>query len=645
METTLNARKAEWIGLCGLMLSFIFSCLVFLIAYFCRSEAIYLEGWHLFLGTFLWLLLILHSRQKRMAAEEEMFNPKEKASSEKSLFEGEGDDPFSARTGLAFLEKWIVPFATLFFGIVLVAAGTFFFYRLLKQGERPPIQNASLCAAFLGGFAFFSLLFARYASGMSRQKQWRLLRAGGSYLFMNAVICFLACVSLALYNLEIFWIEKYLAYAIPLLLGILGIEMLLNLLLDIYRPRIAGQEVHPPYDSRFLDLCAGSKSLLKTAAHTLDYQFGFKVSETWFYRFLEKAILPILLFQLLALYFIHCLVIVHPEDQAVLERFGKPLENQILKPGLHFKWPWPVDKVYHYPTERILTLRIPEEHEEEGMHKKHTHSHSHGAHQEKEEENRKEVLLFTQEHGHEDEYFLVAHETKEHNTSESIPVNLLAVDMVLHYRIQNILDYSYRHAYPDHLLEGITQRELTCFLASTTMRDLLSTRRLEICKELQQKIQLKCNQHRLGIQVVALMICNVHPPVETAPEFEAVLGAMEQKETKILEADKYRNQILPLAQAEAEQMIIQAKTYLEEKEMQASAQAKAFENFSHAYSQGDTLYLLRKYLKILEQNLIGHRLYIVDINDAQKEVNILNLEEKLSSDLLQLDFGNKSEDK
>ncbi|NUM34975.1 MAG: hypothetical protein HUU50_10555 [Candidatus Brocadiae bacterium] len=643
METTIYARKAEWIGLFGLILSFLFSCLIFLIAYFCQSEAIYIEGWHLFFGTFLWLLLILHSRQKRMAAEEEMFSPKENVSSEKSLFEGEGDDPFSARTGLAFLEKWVVPFSTLFLGIAFIVVGAFLFMRLIKQGERPSIQNAPLSAAFLGGFAFFSLLFAKYSLGMSRQKQWRSLRAGGSYLFMNAVVCFLGCVSLALYNLEIAWPEKYLAYSIPLLMAILGIEMLLNLLLDIYRPRIAGQEVHPPYDSRFLDLCAGSKSLLKTAAHTLDYQFGFKVSETWFYRFLEKAILPLLVFQFLALYLIHCIVIVHPEDQAVLERFGRPLENQILQPGIHFKWPWPIDKVYHYPTGRILTLKVPEDHEEETPSKKHVHSHSHG--KEHKEEHKKEILLFTKEHGHQDDYFLVAHETTDKNSAESVPVNLLAVDAILQYRIQNILDYSYRHAYPDHLLEGIAFRELTCFLASTNMKDLLSTRRLEICKELQQKIQARCDQHRLGIQMVAFLICNVHPPVETSAEFEAVLGAMEQKETKILEADKYKNQILPLAQAQAEEMIIQAKTYLAEKEMQTSAQAKAFENYSQAYSKGNTLYILRKYLKILEQNLQEHRLYIIDVKDTQKEVNILNLEEKLSSDLLQLDFNHKEENK
>ena len=42
------------------------------------------------------------------------------------------------------------------------------------------------------------------------------------------------------------------------------------------------------YESRLVGLLGQPESLFTTAAHALDYQFGFKVSDTWFFQFLQK---------------------------------------------------------------------------------------------------------------------------------------------------------------------------------------------------------------------------------------------------------------------------------------------------------------------------------------------------------------------
>ncbi len=74
----------------------------------------------------------------------------------------------------------------------------------------------------------------------------------------------------------------------------MAVEMLLTLLLEIYRPRLKGKIARPLYDSRVVGLLAQPESLFTTAAQALDYQFGFKVSETWFFQLLQKN-LPVLL--------------------------------------------------------------------------------------------------------------------------------------------------------------------------------------------------------------------------------------------------------------------------------------------------------------------------------------------------------------
>ena len=640
MNTSLSVKKAEWVALLGMVINLLFGFVVLLLAYWSHSEAAFMEGCHLIGGAILWLLVVLHARQKRMALEEQMVTGGDAESRETTLFAEEEQDPFSASTRFKFFEKWVVPIATLLIGLGLLISGSVLFYNFLRQGQAAIIANAPLSAAFLGGCAFFSLLIAKYALGMARHRQWRLLRAGGSYLFSNAVMCFLVAVAISLTKMEIVTPERYLAALVPLLLAFIGIEFMLNLILDVYRPRVPGQEIHPPYDSRFLELCTGSKGILKTAAQTLDYQFGFKVSETWFYQFLEKAIAPLILFQLLSLYMLSCLVIVHPHEQAIIERFGRPLARRVLNPGIHAKWPWPVEKVYHHPVKQLLVINIGADvHQHE---KKKHRGHHHGV--APKEFKRYQALLFAKEHSHGSKLtghrpFLTVHRAKgEKFQTDTVPVNLVDLDFTIHYRIKDLFAYSYRYANARSLIKGIAYQEITLFLASTPLDDILGAARLKIARELQKRIQQHCDEHGLGIDLVFAGICNLHPPVEVANDFEAVISAMEEMQTKILEAEKYQKQVLPVAEAEANKILIEARSYLDSQQKLAAAEAAAFADFLKAYQNGKRIYLERKYLKVLEELLPGKRAYIIDLPGTSREVDILNLEE-LKADITLMDLN------
>ena len=78
-----------------------------------------------------------------------------------------------------------------------------------------------------------------------------------------------------------------------------------------------GKVARPLYDSRVVGLLAQPESLFTTAAQTLDYQFGFKVSETWFFQLLQKNLPLLLLAQLAALLLSTCVVFVDAGEQAV----------------------------------------------------------------------------------------------------------------------------------------------------------------------------------------------------------------------------------------------------------------------------------------------------------------------------------------
>src|SRR5262249_26491095 len=111
---------------------------------------------------------------------------------------------------------------------------------------------------------------------------------------------------------------------------------------------------------RVVGLLGQPEGLITTAAEALDYQFGFKVSETWFYQlFFERALKWLLLAQLAVLVLSTGVVFIEAGEQGLLERFGKPVQGRtLLNPGAHLKWPWPIERVYRFRTEQIQSFDV-----------------------------------------------------------------------------------------------------------------------------------------------------------------------------------------------------------------------------------------------------------------------------------------------
>jgi len=92
-------------------------------------------------------------------------------------------------------------------------------------------------------------------------------------------------------------VDLYVAYALCVVLALTAVETLVGLVLEIYRPRLKGQAARLLYESRLIGLFGQPGGLITTAAQALDYQFGFKVSETWIFKRLKQAVLLIILLQ------------------------------------------------------------------------------------------------------------------------------------------------------------------------------------------------------------------------------------------------------------------------------------------------------------------------------------------------------------
>ena len=321
-----------------------------------------------------------------------------------TLFEADEIQAFAARNRLQFMEKYFLGALSVLLVIFFTLVVVLHFVTSVIPNAQIQKPRALISMTFLFALTFVLFLIATYAAGMARQRIWRPLRAGAGYMMLSVLFSAASVVALVLGNFGYFNADRYIAYGMLVVLAIATIEILVNFVLDFYRPRVEGIETHASYDSRLLGLMSEPRHVLKAVADTLDYQFGFRVSQTWFYQFLEQMVAPFALFLILALWALTCFVIVGPDERGVLERYGR--FHKAVEPGMTFKLPWPIDKVHRFTANETKTLALGHAGERE----------------------MRDKILWTAKHYKKEYETLVAAET-EGLGDESIPVSLLVASM------------------------------------------------------------------------------------------------------------------------------------------------------------------------------------------------------------------------
>jgi regulator of protease activity HflC (stomatin/prohibitin superfamily) len=542
-----------------------------------------------------------------------------------AMFEAKDAEVFPAQRAREQFERFFVPLFTVVL-CLMQAGGAYLLWRWLSQPatRAAELTQPMMVLALFGLFFLVLFLLGRFSASFARLENRRLLRPGASYLLLNAFLCLIVALAVVGVQTELPKADLYVAYALCTLLALTGIETLINLVLEVYRPRVKGKIERPLYDSRLVGLLGQPEGLITTAAQALDYQFGFKVSETWFYRlFFERALKWLLLAQAGVLVLSSCFVFIETGEQGLLEHFGNPVTGRTpLGPGAHLKWPWPIDTVYRFGTEQIQSFEIGT---------------APGA--EKEEER---IVLWTVKHTKQDEdNFLVANREQsaspaaEGAAKRTPPVSLLTGSIPIQYQITDLLSWAYKNEDASSLLQDLARREIVRYFVSADMNDILSRGRLEAAQRLIDRIQAAADERNLGAKIISVGLQDLHPPVKVAADYEKVVAAIHTKEAKILAARADDVRTNALARAQAVTLVNRASAERTTREIGALAQAALFTNQIPAFEAAPSVYGQRAYLQTFARATADARKYLL-LTTNTHDVLTFDLQESFTRDLSRL---------
>lgn len=199
-------------------------------------------------------------------------------------------------------------------------------------------------------------------------------------------------------------------------------------------------------------------------------------------------------------------------------------------------------------------------------------------------------------------------ETNATTEDESLMItsdyNFVNVDFFVEYRVSDPVKALYASEEPVEILKKISQSCIRNVIGSYEVDSVLTTGKNEIQAQIKEMIIEKLEERDIGIQLVNITIQDAEPPTEAVMQaFKAVETAKQESETAVNNANKYRNEQIPAAQAEADRIVQEAEADKTERINEATAQVARFDAMYAEYVKYPELTQQRMFYETMEEVL------------------------------------------
>jgi membrane protease subunit HflK len=285
-----------------------------------------------------------------------------------------------------------------------------------------------------------------------------------------------------------------------------------------------------------------------------------------------KWLIPLLIL----LWLLSGIYIVRPDEEGVVQRFGKAVRT--TEPGPHYHLPTPIEQVTKVKVKQVRRIEIGFRTISSGPPARYRFI-------------EEESLMLTG-----DEQIVDAQAIVQYHISD--PQKFLF----------NVLDLETSQG---ALMDG-AEVALRQVVGQRPIDDVLIGEKLQIETDIRELLQQIINGYDSGIKVVEVKLQTVRPPKEVASAFSDVVSAKEDKERLIKEADGYREDVLPKARGQAEKLVREAEGYKTERIERALGDTDRFLAILKEYSLAKDVTRKRLYLETMEKILPGIKKFVID---------------------------------
>lgn len=573
----------------GFMLQLVIGLTLLIYSWISHDDTLFYASGFVLLGTLVWLSLVVIFHQHKLERLESLEEDELAAARDgtSSIFDAATDELRVAARRLALMYKWLMPVASLIIAGFLCLFGVLIFYYAGADHEvgAREIQmgtNVGWTVALCLSFSLVTFIFSRFVAGMAKLPAWQNLRGGAAYMVGTSLVMIAVAAGTVFRVFDNDTVLYIVAiWVIPFVMVVLSAEIILNFVLNLYRPRIPGETPRPAFDSRMLSLLAAPDSIVRSLNEAVNYQFGFDITSSWGYQLLLRSFVWLLALGAAVLILLNTMVIVEPHQQAVKLSWGK-LVSGPHGSGIMWKLPWPLQtaEVYDVTSLRQMDLTARQL---EGWRRRDLHLWTQEVQWSRELEPflvSSASLLLDHElfEDDEDPFFdtfdidlpedamLPGVGEEEMGVEAIVPLDqatpedraavaasqvyaLLDAEITMQYRIKNdesgsgLLDFlrfapevvtrRQRMTDREEALRLLALREITQYLSGITLDDALTRGRHRLASEIRERVQESFDRQRTGVEVVAINFPTLQPSGITSQRYEELAVGNQARQQQI----------------------------------------------------------------------------------------------------------------
>lgn len=304
---------------------------------------------------------------------------------------------------------------------------------------------------------------------------------------------------------------------------------------------------------------------------------------------------------------------IEASDEGVVLRFGKQIAT--VPPGLHGKFPWPIDKVYKVPVQRIQSLEFGFETTEPGRRTEYAHS--------------------------EDDLVVAEMLTGD--------LNLGHVEWIVQYRVKNPTDFLFKMgdtekvgggflsasadvnpAVTDTILD-VSESVMRKLVGDSSIDYVLTIGRVQLAKAAEELIQEELDGFEAGVDIVTVKLQTTSPPtIAVQDAFQAVNRARQTKEKVVNEALGERNSKIPAARGQRDKAIAEAEGYESRVILETTGQVNSFLAQLAEYEKAPDVTRRRLYLEAMEEILAEAGSITIIDESVRGILPVLNLDDPVA---------------
>ena len=191
--------------------------------------------------------------------------------------------------------------------------------------------------------------------------------------------------------------------------------------------------------------------------------------------------------------------------------------------------------------------------------------------------------------------------------------NFINIDYYISYEVSDPIKYLYSASEPERILKNIAMSSIRSTLSAYSVDSALTTGKTEIQANVKQMINNKLEKEDIGIKLVDATMQDVEPPTtEVNDSFKAVETAKQGKESAINQANQYRNEQLPAAKAQADQIVQEAEATKTARINEAKGQVARFNAEYEEYKKYPLITKQRMFYETMEDILPNMKVIIDD---------------------------------